>query len=142
LIFDGYRPHHIGFAKIDDHGDPRLCAKKIVAHPGILLHPRELPDGGDSGRPSIGAYAPHDAGQQKHQARDGMRRLLAMIFVNEQRTFPQSSGARNVPAFRYVDGVAPYVCRHAYRRLAQNPNVLMINSSLAGLTKYMHWRSQ
>ena len=48
-------------------------------------------------------------------------------------------GQRNVPAFRFVDGVAPYVCRDAYRLLAQNPNVLMINNSLAGLTKYMHW---
>lgn len=24
-------------------------------------------------------------------------------------------GQRNVPAFRYVDGVAPYLCRDAYR---------------------------
>ena len=48
-------------------------------------------------------------------------------------------GQRNVPAFRYVDGVAPYLCLDAYRLLAQNSNIVMLNNSLAGLTKYMRW---
>jgi glycosyltransferase involved in cell wall biosynthesis len=48
-------------------------------------------------------------------------------------------GQRNVPAFRYVDGVAPYVCLGAYRLLAQNSNIVMLNNSLVGLTKYMRW---
>jgi glycosyltransferase involved in cell wall biosynthesis len=48
-------------------------------------------------------------------------------------------GQRNVPAFRYVDGIAPYVCREAYRLLAQNSNVSMLNNSSAGLTKYAKW---
>jgi Glycosyltransferase Family 4 len=48
-------------------------------------------------------------------------------------------GQRNVLAFRYVDGVASYLCRDAYRRLAQNPNVLMINNSRAGLSRYIQW---
>jgi glycosyltransferase involved in cell wall biosynthesis len=48
-------------------------------------------------------------------------------------------GQRNVPAFRYVDGIAPYACREAYRLLAQNPNVSMLNNSSAGLTKYAKW---
>jgi glycosyltransferase involved in cell wall biosynthesis len=48
-------------------------------------------------------------------------------------------GQRNVPAFRYVDGVAPYLCRDAYRLLAQNSNIVMLNNSLAGLTKYLQW---
>jgi glycosyltransferase involved in cell wall biosynthesis len=48
-------------------------------------------------------------------------------------------GQRNVPAFRYVDGVAPYLCLDAYRLLAQNSSIVMLNNSLAGLTKYMRW---
>jgi glycosyltransferase involved in cell wall biosynthesis len=48
-------------------------------------------------------------------------------------------GQRNVPAFRYVDGVAPYLCLDAYRLLAQNSNIVMLNNSLAGLTKYLQW---
>ena len=48
-------------------------------------------------------------------------------------------GQRNVPAFRYVDGVAPYLCRDAYRFLAQHSNVIMLNNSIAGLTKYVQW---
>jgi len=48
-------------------------------------------------------------------------------------------GQRNVPAFRYVDGVAPYLCLDAYRLLAQNSNIVMLNNSLTGLTKYLQW---
>ena len=48
-------------------------------------------------------------------------------------------GQRNVPAFRYVEGVAPYLCLDAYRLLAQNSNIVMLNNSLAGLTKYLQW---
>jgi len=48
-------------------------------------------------------------------------------------------GQRNVPAFRYVDGVAPYVCSDAYRLLARNSNIVMLNNSHAGRTKYMRW---
>ena len=48
-------------------------------------------------------------------------------------------GQRNVPAFRYVEGVAPYLCLDAYRLLVQNSNVVMLNNSLAGVTKYMQW---
>jgi glycosyltransferase involved in cell wall biosynthesis len=48
-------------------------------------------------------------------------------------------GQRNVPAFRYVDGVAPYLCLDAYRLLARHSNIIMLNNSLAGLTKYMRW---
>jgi glycosyltransferase involved in cell wall biosynthesis len=48
-------------------------------------------------------------------------------------------GQRNLPAFRYVDGIAPHACREAYRILAQNPNVSMLNNSSAGLTKYAKW---
>jgi len=48
-------------------------------------------------------------------------------------------GQRNVPAFRYVEGVAPYLCLDAYRLLVQNSNIVMLNNSLAGVTKYMQW---
>jgi glycosyltransferase involved in cell wall biosynthesis len=46
-------------------------------------------------------------------------------------------GQRNIPAFRYIEGVAPYPCLDAYRLLAQQPNVIMLNNSLAGVTKYV-----
>jgi len=48
-------------------------------------------------------------------------------------------GQRTIPAFRYVDGVAPYLCLDAYRLLARHSNIIMLNNSLAGLTKYMRW---
>ena len=48
-------------------------------------------------------------------------------------------GQRTIPAFRYVDGVAPYLCLDAYRLLARYSNIIMLNNSLAGLTKYMRW---
>jgi glycosyltransferase involved in cell wall biosynthesis len=47
-------------------------------------------------------------------------------------------GQRNVPAFRHIEGVAPYLCLDAYRLLAQRPNVIMLNNSAAGAAKYMH----
>jgi glycosyltransferase involved in cell wall biosynthesis len=47
-------------------------------------------------------------------------------------------GQRNVPAFRQIEGVAPYPCLDAYRLLAQHPNVIMLNNSVAGVEKYMH----
>ncbi|TMJ79592.1 MAG: hypothetical protein E6G76_28250 [Alphaproteobacteria bacterium] len=37
-------------------------------------------------------------------------------------------GQRNVPAFRSVEGVAPYLCLDAYRLLVQNSNVVMLNN--------------
>jgi glycosyltransferase involved in cell wall biosynthesis len=46
---------------------------------------------------------------------------------------------RNMPAFRYVDGPGPYACRDAYRLLADNPNVRMVNNSLAGVISYSKW---
>jgi glycosyltransferase involved in cell wall biosynthesis len=46
-------------------------------------------------------------------------------------------GQRNIPAFRYIEGIAPYPCLDAYRLLAQHPNVIMLNNSLAGVAKYM-----
>jgi glycosyltransferase involved in cell wall biosynthesis len=46
---------------------------------------------------------------------------------------------RNMPAFRYVDGPGPYACRDAYCLLADNPNVRMVNNSLAGVISYAKW---
>jgi glycosyltransferase involved in cell wall biosynthesis len=46
---------------------------------------------------------------------------------------------RNVPAFRNIDGPEPYACREAYRLLARNSNVVMLNNSLAGLIGYTKW---
>ena len=48
-------------------------------------------------------------------------------------------GQRSVPVFRSADGIAPYICRAAYQLLLQNPNVTMLNNSLAGLLQYAKW---
>src|SRR5215831_8416033 len=47
--------------------------------------------------------------------------------------------AKTIREFRPVEGVAPYLCLDAYRLLAQNSNIVMLNNSLAGLTKYLQW---
>jgi glycosyltransferase involved in cell wall biosynthesis len=46
---------------------------------------------------------------------------------------------RNMPVFPYIDGPEPYTCREAYRLLALNSLVSMLNHSLAGRVGYAKW---